>query len=175
MASWFKFVWELKSSLCSEYLVFSSVTMEVIGRTRNEAVHSNALSTQMPLVLVQLWLQHRNVLQPPFGNIPLKTGKDALAVSLKISHLILEGDSLVAIQSLTLGPDLCQWEISNIIFDRCKLLECVSVWSASHISRKSNFFAHNTAKCALLSLSFGRLDFSTAPNDVCLDDCEWTN
>ncbi|PON57974.1 hypothetical protein TorRG33x02_292340 [Trema orientale] len=31
-----------------------------------------------------------------------------LAISLKISHLILEGDSLVAIQSLMMGPDLCQ-------------------------------------------------------------------
>lgn len=192
MASWFKFIWDLKYSPCSEYLIFLSVTMEVIWRTHNEAVHSNvtpSLSRIIPIInssalsfgqdvasisecpVAALWehppedwckINFNNSIQkdalavvaicrdstgsvlgietklhpsasPLLGECLAAKLAIELAISLKISHLIIEGDSLVAIQSLTLGPDLCQWEISNIIFDCCKLLECVSFWSASHI------------------------------------------
>ncbi|POO03379.1 hypothetical protein TorRG33x02_005840 [Trema orientale] len=51
MADWFRFIWDLNATPCSEVLVFSSVTLEAIWKTRNEAVHNNSSPSIHRLIL----------------------------------------------------------------------------------------------------------------------------
>ncbi|PON74935.1 hypothetical protein PanWU01x14_046520 [Parasponia andersonii] len=51
MVDWFRFIWDLNASPYSEVLGFSSVTLEAIWKTRNEAVHNNSSPSLHRLIL----------------------------------------------------------------------------------------------------------------------------
>ncbi|PON32782.1 hypothetical protein PanWU01x14_358330 [Parasponia andersonii] len=71
-----------------------------------------------------------------------------LAISKKISHLILKRDAQIVINSLNGIEEACPWKISNLVFDCFNLLHSISVWKASFSLRLSNWLAHNLAQWA---------------------------
>jgi hypothetical protein len=98
---------------------------------------------------------------PVFGEATAAFLAWQLALSLKLQHFILEGDSLVVTLSLQ-NPNLTQdWRISSIISHIFSDTPTTTSWSASHVNRSANFCAHHVANWAATRFSSSCIPNST--------------
>jgi ribonuclease HI len=71
-----------------------------------------------------------------------------LCVKLGFNDVLLEGDSLEAVQALC--KEKCTWgRYGTLINDSKLLLQQVHVWKACHVKRSANEATHRLAKLAL--------------------------
>jgi hypothetical protein len=72
----------------------------------------------------------------------------SLASQLKLSHFVIEGDSLIVISALLFPAIISDWHIEHLIHDTLALLSPTSMWKAKKINRSANFCAHHVATWA---------------------------
>ena len=72
----------------------------------------------------------------------------SLASQLKLSHFVIEGDSLIVISALLFLAIISDWHIEHLILDTLALLSPTSKWAAKKTNRSANFCAHHVATWA---------------------------
>jgi len=81
----------------------------------------------------------------------------SLAISLKLTLVIFEGDSQIVILALQ-NPSVAQdWRISPIIQNSIDTIPPHISWSARKVDRSANFCAHYLARRAAAGVSFGSI------------------
>jgi hypothetical protein len=70
----------------------------------------------------------------------------SVASSFSFNRFILEGDSLVVIQSLNSPLTNQNWRISPVILSSLQNIPSDSLWEARKINRSANFCAHSVAR-----------------------------
>jgi hypothetical protein len=76
-----------------------------------------------------------------------------MALSLNLSSVILEGDSLAVTLALN-HPNITQdWRIASMVSCIITTFPITTSWFASDVNRNANFYAHNVANWAATRFS----------------------